>query len=59
MRATASKVLGHSDRQGLHDDEASHSWNSSHPSHGSDGGLSQNDMRSTGGDGPLYCIAVN
>ena len=52
-------MVGHSDRQGLRDDEASHSWNSSHPSRGPDGGCSQADLRSTGGDGLLYCFAVN
>jgi hypothetical protein len=52
-------MLGHADRQGLRDDEASHSWNSSHPSRGPDGGCSQADLRSTGGDGLLYCFAVN
>ncbi|MBV9981376.1 MAG: lectin [Bradyrhizobium sp.] len=52
-------MVGHSDRQGLRDDEPSHSWNSSHPSRGPDGGCSQADLRSTGGDGLLYCFAVN
>lgn len=52
-------VVGHSDRQGLRDDEPSKSWNSSHPSRGPDGGCSQADLRSTGGDGLLYCFAVN
>jgi len=52
-------MLGHIDRQGLRDDEASKSWNSSHPSRGPDGGCSQNDLRSTGGDGLFYCFAVN
>jgi len=52
-------MLGHSDRQGLRDDDASKSWNSSHPSRGPDGGCSQVDLRSTGGDGLLYCFAVN
>jgi hypothetical protein len=52
-------MLGHADRLGLRDDDASHSWNSSHPSRGPDGGCSQNDLRSTGGDGLLYCFAVN
>jgi hypothetical protein len=51
-------MLGHIDRQGLRDDDASHSWNSSHPSRGSDGGCSQADLRSTGGDGLFYCFAV-
>jgi len=54
-----SVMLGHNDREGLRDDEASHSWNSSHPSRGPDGGCSQADLRSTGGDGLLYCFAVN
>jgi hypothetical protein len=52
-------MLGHADRLGLRDDDASHSWNSSHPSRGPDGGCSQNDLRSTGGDGLLYCFAMN
>ena len=52
-------MLGHADRQGLSDDAASKSWNSSHPSRGSEGGCSQADLRSTGGDGLLYCFAVN
>jgi hypothetical protein len=52
-------IVGHSDRQGLRDDDASKSWNSSHPSRGPDGGCSQADLKSTGGDGLLYCFAVN
>ena len=52
-------MLGHIDRKGLRDDVPSKSWNSSHPSRGSDGGCSQADLRSTGGDGLLYCFAVN
>jgi hypothetical protein len=52
-------MVGHSDRQGLRDDDASKSWNSSHPSRGPDGGCSQADLKSTGGDGLLYCFAVN
>jgi hypothetical protein len=54
-----SVMLGHNDRVGLRDDDASKSWNSSHPSRGPDGGCSQTDLRSTGGDGLLYCFAVN
>ena len=54
-----SAMVGHSDRMGLRDDAPSKSWNSSHPSRGSDGGCSQADLRSTGGDGLLYCFAVN
>lgn len=52
-------MVGHADRMGLRDDPPSHSWNSSHPSRGKDGGCSQADLRSTGGDGLLYCFAVN
>ena len=52
-------MLGHIDRQGLRDDAQSHSWNSSHLSRGPDGGCSQNDLRSTGGDGLFYCFAAN
>jgi hypothetical protein len=51
-------MVGHSDRQGLRDDDASKSWNSSHPSRGSDGGCSQNDLKSTGGNGFFYCFAI-
>ena len=50
-------IVGHSDRKGLRDDVASRSWNSSHPSRGADGGCSQADLRSTGGDGLFYCFA--
>lgn len=52
-------MLGHHDRQGLRDDDASKSWNSSHPSRGPDGGCSQNDLKSTGGAGLFYCFAIN
>jgi hypothetical protein len=52
-------MLGHADRIGLRDDDASKSWNSSHPSRGPDGGCSQKDLISTGGDGLYYCFAVN
>jgi hypothetical protein len=51
-------MVGHIDRQGLADDEANRSWNSSHPSRGPDGGCSQADLRSTGGDGLFYCFAA-
>jgi hypothetical protein len=54
-----SVMVGHNDRIGLRDDESSHSWNSSHPSRGPDGGCSQKDLQSTGGDGLLYCFASN
>jgi hypothetical protein len=52
-------MLGHIDRRGLREDDASHSWNSSHPSRGPEGGCSQADLRSTGGDGLFYCFAAN
>lgn len=54
-----SAMVGHIDRRGLRDDAASHSWNMSHPSRGTDGGCSQADLRSTGGAGLLYCFAAN
>ena len=54
-----SVMLGHNDRQGFDESDAAHSWNSSHPSRGAEGGCSQADLRSTGGDGLLYCFAVN
>ena len=49
-----SAMVGHHDRIGLRDDDASKSWNSSHPSRG----CSQDALRSSGGDGLLYCFAV-
>jgi len=52
-------MVGHNDRRGLTDDDAAKSWNSSHPSRGPDGGCSQADLRSTGGDGLFYCFAAN
>ena len=54
-----SAMVGHIDRRGLTDDEPSKSWNSSHPSRGPDGGCSQVDLRSTGGDGLFYCFAAD
>ncbi|MPZ47017.1 MAG: lectin [Betaproteobacteria bacterium] len=47
-------LVGHHDRMGLRDDAASKSWNSSHASRG----CSQEALRSSGGDGLLYCFAV-
>ena len=52
-------MVGHIDRTGLDDSAAAKSWNSSHPSHGPEGGCSQADLKSTGGDGLLYCFAAN
>jgi len=57
--AQGAAMVGHSDRIGLRDDDASKSWNSSHPSRGPDGGCSQNDLKSTGGDALFYCFATN
>lgn len=47
-------MLGHHDRQGLRDDDASRSWNSSHPSRG----CSQDALKSSGGNGFFYCFAA-
>jgi hypothetical protein len=52
-------MVGHADRKGLNDSAPMLSWNSSHPSRGTEGGCSQADLRSTGGDGLLYCFAAN
>jgi hypothetical protein len=48
-------LLGHHDRAGLRDDDASRSWNSSHPSRGCD----QASLVATGGAGLFYCFAAN
>ncbi|CAN5758041.1 hypothetical protein BH11PSE3_BH11PSE3_01590 [soil metagenome] len=48
-------MLGHADRMGLRDDDASKSWNTSHPSRGCD----MPALISTGGAGLLYCFAAN
>ena len=52
-------MVGHIDRTGLDDSAPAKSWNTSHPSRGPDGGCSQADLKSTGGDGLLYCFAAN
>jgi hypothetical protein len=52
-------MVGHANRMGLDDSAAAKSWNSSHLSRGPDGGCSQNDLKSTGGAGLLYCFAIN
>ncbi len=51
-------MVGHVDRKGLREDAPARSWNSSHPSRGAEGGCSQSDLRSTGGDGLFYCFAA-
>ncbi len=48
-----SAQVGHHDKQG--GGEHPNSWNSAHPSKG----CSQENLRSTGGDGLIYCFAVN
>jgi hypothetical protein len=53
-----SAMLGHADRTGTPSPTMS-SWNAAHPSRGPDGGCSQKDLISTGGDGLLYCFAAN
>jgi len=50
-----SAMVGHHDRMGLRDDEASKSWNASHPSRG----CSAAALKSSGGAGLLYCFAAN
>jgi hypothetical protein len=50
-----SAIVGHVDREGLRDDAASKSWNSSHPSRG----CSADGLKSTGGAGLFYCFAAN
>ena len=52
-------MLGHSDLNGPATNPTVRSWNAAHPSRGPDGGCSQADLKSTGGDGLLYCFAVN
>lgn len=54
-----SAMVGHSDRTGLDDSAPAKSWNSSHPSRGPGGGCTQDDLKSTGGAGLLYCFAAN
>ena len=52
-------MVGHSDRTGLDESAPMKSWNSSHPSRGPGGGCSQDDLKSTGGNGLLYCFAAD
>ena len=49
-----SAQVGHSDRIGLREDVAAKSWNHSHPSRG----CSQDNLKSSGGDGRVYCFAA-
>ena len=48
-------MLGHADRMGLRDDDASKSWNTSHPSRACDAAS----LVATGGAGLLYCFAAD
>jgi len=48
-------IVGHHDRIGLRDDDASRSWNSSHLSRG----CSPEALRASGGAGLLYCFAID
>jgi hypothetical protein len=52
-------MVGHSDINGPATNPTAKSWNAAHPSRGPDGGCSQKDLISTGGDGLLYCFAAN
>jgi hypothetical protein len=54
--ADGAAMVGHHDRMGLDDSEAARSWNSSHTSRG---GCSLEALRGTGGDGLLYCFAID
>ena len=44
--------------EGLRDDAASHSWNSSHPSRGPGGRCTPDDLNSTGRAGLMYFFAA-
>jgi hypothetical protein len=50
-----SAIVGHHDRAGLKDTRHMKSWNSSHGSRG----CSQDQLKSSGGAGLVYCFAAN
>lgn len=50
-----SAIVGHHDRAGLKDTRHMNSWNSSHGSRG----CSQDQLKSSGGAGLVYCFAAN
>jgi hypothetical protein len=52
-------MVGHHDRTGLDESAPMKSWNSSHASRGPGGGCTQDDLKSTGGNGLFYCFAAN
>ena len=53
--AEGAAMVGHHDREGLRDDDASKSWNSSHPTRG----CGQEALKTTGGAGLFYCFAAD
>ena len=53
--AEGSAMVGHHDRMGLPNDPLAPSWNASHLTRG----CNPEGLRSTGGDGLLYCFAAN
>jgi hypothetical protein len=52
--ADGKAMLGHHDRLGVRDDAPSKSWNASHDSRG----CSLDALKSTGGNGLIYCFAA-
>lgn len=56
---TGAAMVGHSDRTGLDESAPAKSWNTSHPSRGPGGGCSADDLKTTGGNGRLYCFLAN
>jgi len=54
-----SAIVGHSDRTGLDESAPAKSWNKLASFARPDGRLLASRLRSTGGDGLLYCFAVN
>ena len=50
-----SAIVGHHDRAGLKDSRHMNSWNSSHGSRG----CSQDQLKSSGGAGMIYCFRTN
>ncbi|MGE0630373.1 MAG: hypothetical protein AB7O43_21470 [Hyphomicrobiaceae bacterium] len=53
--ADGSAIVGHHDRAGLNDQRHSLSWNSAHGSRG----CTQDNLKSSGGDGLFYCFSPN
>lgn len=53
--SAGSAMVGHHDRMGLNDQPPAKSWNTSHPSRGCDNAA----LRTTGGNGLIYCFAAN